>query len=551
MASLSEPTKKTASSLTNKVSKVMDKIVGGRTTPVESEKSPAKLLGSIYELMVKMDEDRRLHEELQQTYDKEDALGDKHRHEELIKVLTGRKKKPEEKKSRQQRRAEERQEKKEEEKTKKRDPKQAEQQSKQETKKTEQKADQSSKKSEQKSDQETKKVEQKSTKDSDKAKEKAAEESKRAQQKAAEEAKKAEQKAAEEAKKAEQKAAEETKQAEQKVKKETAQVERPVTQPPKQPSAEPAITVKPPPKTTTITPGKTPTGGISTAVRVSKEAPYLYEATKNTEFMAGLGLLATKYNSTVPDLLSFMMNESELKPDAYNSNGGASGLIQIMPDTFKGMKERGYKSVKNIETLDDLRKLSIVEQLPIIDDYFNYSQFEKSAKISKEQGKTVDLATLYSAIFLPAFKDKPNDFIMGIRPGETVNGKKAEDIFYGKTTYGHVYLDNNAFDQGSKVTKKDAKNKPLEFEGGKGYFNKGDVGAKAGKHSKIVSQSLSLNESGQNLNSQAIENKDLKKSMDKPAIQTTTNTIVNAPSTTTIQPSVSKDDDRPAILIKR
>lgn len=96
MASLSEPTKKTASSLTNKVSKVMDKLVGGRTMPVESEKSPAKLLGSIYELMVKMDEDRRLHEELQQTYDKEDASGDKHRHEEIIKVLTGRRKKPKE-----------------------------------------------------------------------------------------------------------------------------------------------------------------------------------------------------------------------------------------------------------------------------------------------------------------------------------------------------------------------------------------------------------------------------------------------------------------------
>ena len=98
MASLSEPTKKTASSLTNKVSKVMDKIVGGRTTPVESEKSPAKLLGAIYELMVKMDEDKRLHEELQQTYDKEDASSDKHRHEELIKALTGRRKKPEIKK---------------------------------------------------------------------------------------------------------------------------------------------------------------------------------------------------------------------------------------------------------------------------------------------------------------------------------------------------------------------------------------------------------------------------------------------------------------------
>ena len=259
--------------------------------------------------------------------------------------------------------------------------------------------------------------------------------------------------------------------------------------------------------------------------------------------MAGLGVLSTKYNSTVPDLLSFMMNESGLNPAAHNKNGGASGLIQIMPSTLKGMKERGYKSVKDINTVDDLRKLSAEEQLPIIDDYFNYTQLEKSAKVAKEQGRNVDLATLYSAVFLPAFKDKPNDFIMGIKPGETVNGKKSTDILYGKTTYGTVYLSNNAFDKGSKVTKQDAKGKPLEVEGGKGYFNKGDIGIKAGKFNDLVSQSLSVNDSGSKIDQSSKENKEMKTQNPAPppiVQQNTTN--VNNTSGSQTAPAVN---DRP------
>jgi len=322
----------------------------------------------------------------------------------------------------------------------------------------------------------------------------------------------------------------------------------PVKEAPKQPAAKPAETVKPPepvkPPTATQKPPSTAKPGAATAAKVAKEAPFLYAATQNTKFMAGLGVLSTKYNSTVPDLLSFMMNESGLNPAAHNKNGGASGLIQIMPSTLKGMKERGYKSVKDINTVDDLRKLSAEEQLPIIDDYFNYTQLEKSAKVAKEQGRNVDLATLYSAVFLPAFKDKPNDFIMGIKPGETVNGKKSTDILYGKTTYGTVYLSNNAFDKGSKVTKKDAKGKPLEVEGGKGYFNKGDIGIKAGKFNDLVSQSLSVNNSGSKIDQSSKDNKDMKsqeKSSPPPIQQNTTNV-----NNTTESSNTPKVDDRPA-----
>jgi hypothetical protein len=133
---------------------------------------------------------------------------------------------------------------------------------------------------------------------------------------------------------------------------------------------------------------------------------------------------------------------------------------------------------------------------------------------------------------------------MGIRPGETVNGKKAEDIFYGKTTYADVYLANNAFDKGSKVTKKDAKGKPLEVEGGKGYFNKGDVGIKAGKFNDIVSQSLTTNDSGSKIDQASVANKDMKV-QDRPPVQPIQQTFVNNTNTSEITTSPTVNDRPP------
>ena len=290
--------------------------------------------------------------------------------------------------------------------------------------------------------------------------------------------------------------------------------------------------------------------------------------------MGGMAMLATKYNTTVPDLLSFMMNESGLDPAAHNKNGNASGLIQIMPSTLKGMKERKYESVKDIETVDDIRKLSIEKQVPIIDDYFDYTGLKKSGEVAKKEGRNVDMATLYSAVFLPAFKDKPNNFIMGIRPGETIDGKKSTDFLYGKTTYGRVYLDNNAFDIGSKITEwidadgntyknpKDAqgkKVKPNKAEGGKGYYNKGDVGIKAGKFNNLVGAALdsdrqaklqslantpSANESGQKLDEESIKNAQAREAAKIGSPQNTQNNIqVNQPSGLQ-QGRKDKPDDR-------
>ena len=90
MAQPSEQTKKTSSSLMNKVSSGLSKIIGRRERPTEQEISPAKILGTIYEMMVKKEEERQLHDELQHTYGMEEKNDLQRRHEEIIKVLTAR-----------------------------------------------------------------------------------------------------------------------------------------------------------------------------------------------------------------------------------------------------------------------------------------------------------------------------------------------------------------------------------------------------------------------------------------------------------------------------
>ena len=521
MSKLSEKTKQTSASLLNST-KVAPKALA-------DSGDMDGVLGKIYQLMVDNRQDELAQRVIDEKNSKTDAGKEEQRHQELLKALTIRRRPKPKRVIRREKKAEEKEAAKPTEPLKptaagKKPPEAAKKEAEDKAKKAAE-------------DKAKKEAEDKAKKESQAAKDKADKEAKAAKDRAEKESQAAKEKADKEAKQA----AEKVKKEEAKKKETATEVKPPEVKPPPKAEAAPAAPKPPSP----VKPG------VATAAKVAKEAPFLYAATQNTKFMAGLGVLSTKYNSTVPDLLSFMMNESGLNPAAHNKNGGASGLIQIMPSTLKGMKERGYKSVKDINTVDDLRKLSIEEQLPIIDDYFNYTQLEKSAKVAKEQGRNVDLATLYSAVFLPAFKDKPNDFIMGIKPGETVNGKKSSDIFYGKTTYGDVYLANNAFDKGSKVTKKDAKGKPLEVEGGKGYFTKGDVGIKAGKFNDLVSQSLSVNDSGLKIDQSSKENADLKEKLNKDkSSQTTNNTTTTNNQTNNVQPQ-QRVDDRPPHIRKQ
>ena len=311
---------------------------------------------------------------------------------------------------------------------------------------------------------------------------------------------------------------------------------------PKQPEVKP-----PAEKVTPKETPKPPPEKVTPRMPVGKIPPYLLEATQNKAFMSGLGVLATKYNTTEKDLLSFMMNESGLNPAAHNKNGNASGLIQIMPSTLVDMKKRNYKSVQNLNDVSDIRKLSLTEQLPLIDDYFNAQGLKKSAALAEKEGRKVDLGTLYTTVFLPIYKDKPNDYIMGIKPGVTApNGETGDAVIAKGLTKGMVYEANAAFDLKGKK---------------KGYFTKGDVQEKASGFSSQVDTALKttginqqiqeINNSADKIDQSSKENKDLKSSAEAKSQTNVNNTIV-APTSDDQTPSIPKKkiDDRPAIQRK-
>ena len=93
-----------------------------------------------------------------------------------------------------------------------------------------------------------------------------------------------------------------------------------------------------------------------------------------------------------------MYMESGFDPKAYNSNGGASGLIQLYPDQKGGdIKTMAGQKV----SLSYIRTLSAVDQLPFI--YLYYKPYA---------GKMHSIYDLYMINFLPAGLGKPDNFLL-------------------------------------------------------------------------------------------------------------------------------------------
>ena len=82
-------------------------------------------------------------------------------------------------------------------------------------------------------------------------------------------------------------------------------------------------------------------------------------------------------------------SESGFKGDALNKTTGAGGLIQFKPEIAE---EFGT-------TVDDIRGMSLVDQLPLIDRY-----------LSKNLPKNATTSQLYGSVFMPSYADKGPDF---------------------------------------------------------------------------------------------------------------------------------------------
>ena len=105
-------------------------------------------------------------------------------------------------------------------------------------------------------------------------------------------------------------------------------------------------------------------------------------------FCAKLEQVAKNINCDPADLIGMMQSESGINPSAYNSNGGAIGLIQFMPATARSLGT----------STQELLNMSAIEQLDYVEQYFS--------NWTKGSDEKLTGGDLYTLCFLPAYLDR-------------------------------------------------------------------------------------------------------------------------------------------------
>jgi plastocyanin len=162
------------------------------------------------------------------------------------------------------------------------------------------------------------------------------------------------------------------------------------------------------PKTpgTPSTPGPTPSGGETPPGPVDNNTPVTPSGNTATareleamalkkhgpEFLQKVKEMSTRLGVKPEWVLAVMKNESGMSTTAKNPNGGATGLIQFMPATARGLGT----------TTDALSKMSATEQLKYVEKYF-----------APFKGKIKSGTDLYMATFWPAGVGKPDSYNIG------------------------------------------------------------------------------------------------------------------------------------------
>jgi len=118
------------------------------------------------------------------------------------------------------------------------------------------------------------------------------------------------------------------------------------------------------------------------------------EVKNDKEFTSGVSELAKKYNVPEDYLYAVMSFETggTFDPAQKNMAGsGATGLIQFMPDTAKGLGT----------STDELSQMTRSEQLKYVDKYFEGTL-----------NKGASLSDVYMSVLLPAAVGKSEDFVL-------------------------------------------------------------------------------------------------------------------------------------------
>ncbi len=139
----------------------------------------------------------------------------------------------------------------------------------------------------------------------------------------------------------------------------------------------------------------------------SSSVPQFVQGLKDT--CAALGIAHWQW------LLAIMYMESGVNPAIVNKNGGATGLIQFIPSTAKGLGT----------SVEALKKMSAVQQLVWVKKYFQ-GNF-KSLKITSIKS----FADLYMVVFYPKAYGKADSYVIGIKGQKAYDYNRAIDTTWG------------------------------------------------------------------------------------------------------------------------
>lgn len=142
----------------------------------------------------------------------------------------------------------------------------------------------------------------------------------------------------------------------------------------------------------------------------------------DTAFIAKVKQVSQAINCNYIDLLVCMANETgaTFDPGLVNSIG-ATGLIQFMPTTAKGLGT----------TTDSLKELSRVDQLDWVLKFYQYFKFTTKAPTPKIQD-------LYNCIFWPAAVGKPDDYVIAPSGSNVAKQNKSLQAADGSITTASV-----------------------------------------------------------------------------------------------------------------
>ena len=158
---------------------------------------------------------------------------------------------------------------------------------------------------------------------------------------------------------------------------------------------------------------------------------------QDPDFNSKLDKISTKLGVSKDALIAIMRHESRMNPKAVNKMSGATGLIQFMPDTARGLGT----------SVEALRDMSAVEQLDYVYMYYK--------NLGVKAGS--DVGDLYMLTFLPAYKNAPDDAVLGQSGGGNLPGTNL--------SMDAVYRQNKVFDHNGdgKFTVADVKNRINQF----------------------------------------------------------------------------------------